>query len=289
MWADFVASATEAILGGLALVAAVLYFFVARLQAQRKVSAEARGPLRGFIIWWAGLGLLGLTTALFTFGPGTGSFGLAGARAITYTTFAGIFVMLSGLVYYLLYLYTGSRGTVYVAAAFYSLLFLFMVWLVEAHAPHVGADHITGERAFHLHEAPPAWASLGFGVSLVLPPLAAAVAYFLLFFRTHDRTARYRIAMVSGGLVLWLGFSLMGTIARTATGESQGFGGQLTSQLLGVLSATLVLLAYDPPKFVQRRLGLRPIEASQTDRSDIFRMPPRLACASRHSPERQAG
>lgn len=255
------ATQEEVLISVLGTVASILYFVVARIQAKREVSGEAQSALRGFIIWWAGLGGLGVVTVFLTLGPGLESMGLNGVRAVIYGLFAVIYVAFGGLVYYLAFLYTGLARTRWIVTVFYAAMFLFLVWLIEAHSPHVAPIHAgetnAGEVAFHLHDEPSAFASGFLGLGLVVPPLLAALAYALLFFRTHDATARYRIGMVSTGFVLWFLYSTVGTIARIITDSDQSFAGRITGQLLGVMAATLTLLAYEPPRWIRQRLRLR--------------------------------
>lgn len=277
------ATQEESVLAALGAVAAFLYLWVAWLQAKRPAHGPARGALRGFVIWWAGLGILGFLTLFFTFGPELSAYGLNVMRTVIYLLLAGIFLMLGGLAYYLLYLYTGSRRTVIPIAAFYVLMTVLLVFLIEGFDPHIAdnAVHLEpGEESaveFHTHEEPPAWASATFSLGIIAVPLAAAIAYALLFFRTDDRTARYRIALVSTGFVLWFAYSILGTLAGLVAGSTtQSFMQQLIGQLLGVLAATLTLLAYHPPRRLQRRFGLRRVDEAPFDVHKMA-LKPRLA------------
>lgn len=273
----------DGVIGGLAAVAAILYLAVARLQAKRHVSQEARPALVGFILWWGGLGLIGLVTAVLRFGPALDEHGLIVYRFVFYPLVALIFVMVAGLVYYLLYLYTGRSSGLYVVGLFYALLFVLLVWLMEAHGLHFAeAGGHAGEEPgvrVHSHEPTPGWADLVLGVGLILPPFFAAIAYGLLFFRTKDLTARFRIAFVSAGFILWFGFSLLGTLSRALTGTERSFAGQVTGQLLGLLAAVLVLIAYDPPRRVRERFGIRAIDDSGHRSDHDLRSPRRVQSA----------
>ncbi len=258
------ASQQEVVLAALSTLAAVLYFWVAWLQSKRTVAGPARGALLGFVFWWGGLGVISILTLVFTFGAPIESAGLIGARIIVYSLLIVIFAMLAGLAYYLVFLYTGRSRTFWLIAAFYVLMTVMLVWLIEGHSPHIADNtpHINpgddNQVTFHPHDEPPVWASAMFSLGIVLPPLAAAVAYALLFFRTHDTTARYRIAMVSTGFVLWFGYSALGTLAGIVTGSvEQSFIQQLVGQLMGLLAAALTAMAYHPPRWVERRLALR--------------------------------
>ncbi len=276
------ATQEESILAALGAVAAFLYFGVAWLQSRRRVHAPAQGALRGFIIWWAGLGALGLLTLFFTFGPGIESYGLGVVRLVIYALLGGIFVMLAGLAYYLLYLYTGRPRTLWYIAGYYALMMVLLVYLIEGFDPHIAdnAVHLmageSGEVIFHTHREPPAWASATFSLGIVGPPLAAALAYALLYFRTHDKTARFRIALVSTGFVLWFAYSAVGALAALVTDSTtQSFTQQLVGQFLGVLAAALTLVAYNPPRRLQDRFGLRRVDQAAIDVRELPRAPGR--------------
>lgn len=256
----------EGLLDGLTAIAAVVYAIVAYVQWRRPVSSGARPARNGFVLWWAGIAFIGL------FGLFAGrvldleSWSLAGYRVLLYTFIPIIFVALAGLVYYLLYLYTGKSTLLRYVVAFYVLLTVAFVVFVEAQDPFVGPDPDTGEVGLQYANEAPAWASLLFSLALLLPPFAAAVAYFGLVFRAKDRTLRYRILMVSGGFMLWMGFSLLSSLGRFASGaEEQGFLSQLVGQLLGLLSAALVLLAYYPPPIVRRALDIEHLKEQPAD------------------------
>lgn len=258
----------EVALALVGLMASGLYGYVAFLQARRTADGEGRLALRGFVLWWAGLAALGVITAAMTFAGDLSRFGMIGIRVWIYGLFFLIFAACGGLVHYMLFLYTGRAWVRGVAYGFYVAMAVFLVWLVEAHAPHIAIAHEgqpdAGEVAFHLHDEPAAWTGPALSLGLILPLIVSAIAYGVLFFRTHDRTARYRIAMVSTGFILWFAYSLIGTVFRiVADVAEQGFVGQLLGQILGVLAAMLTMWAYRPPMVLQRRFGLRDLAHPQ--------------------------
>jgi len=250
----------------LAVVAAALYLVVGRFLARRRVSHEARGPLRGFVLWWIGLGAVSLVGVVLSF------FDLAQAsaavvRIILYAIFLVYIALMVGLLYYLTYLYTGRSWLVVLSLA-YTALFALLVYIIERE--NVGKLLSEGYEPVR-----DVW-SLVLTLAFTAPPLAAALAYFALIFRVEDRTSRYRIAMVSGGIALWFAYSTIASALRFVSGATgQSFAGQVAGQLLGLLAAAMVLLAYLPPSFVRRRFGI----VSLADE-----MP-----AEEESPRRQAG
>lgn len=264
----------EGLLQALGGIAAVTYLLVAIVQGRRRVSSEGRMARNGFVFWWGGLALLGIYGVISALFLDPESFTLTGYRVLLYTFIPIIFIALAGLVYYLLYLYTGKRDLYKVVAIAYALLTVAFVLFVELQDPFVGPDPDTGEIGLQYEAEAPAWAGLLFSIVLVLPPFASAVAYVALLFQTKDRTVRYRILMVGGGIALWMGFSLLGSLGRFASGvEEQSFISQLVGQLLGLLSAVMVLLAYYPPPALRRALELRPVagdDDGQAPPVDLF-------------------
>ncbi len=253
----------QSVLDALSGAAIIAYLLVAYVQMVRPVSAEARTARNGFVLWWTGIALLGfyglISEAFFDVNT------LQEYRLVIYTLIPLIFAALGGLVYYLAFLYTGKRKSLWTVFTFYAVLTVLFIAYIEAQQPYFDAaiDPATGEEVgFEFAREAPAWMGLLFSISLVLPPLAAAVAYFALFFRARDNTVRFRILMVSGGFILWMGFSLLGSLTRFAQGiEERGFESELISQLLGILSALMVLMAYFPPRTLQKHYGLRDLSS----------------------------
>lgn len=250
-------SNAEYVLEGVRFVASLVYLMVGFIVLQRDVEPHDRPALVGFGLWWIGLGIVGFYSIPFGLGLELAAMGMVAVRFVLYTLFPLLFVALAGLLFYLLYLYTGKRTVLPAVVTFYAALLLVTLWLVEGFGPYIGVDPETGELAVLYQREHPAWVTFAFGLALILPPLAAATAYFLLFFRVEDRLARYRIAMVSLGILVWFGYSLFAATLRFITdGGAQTIVGRSISQSLGLLSSLMVLAAFLPPPPVRRWLGL---------------------------------
>ncbi len=244
----------ELILGVLALLASVVYGLVVWTLRRKQVADDARPALRGFMLWWGGLAIVGLVSAYLSLVQDIGAFGLVGGRVVLYGLVALIMVMLAGLAYYLLYLYTGRHSMLPLSAAFYAMLLVAFVVYVEAQQPAIVQGEWTYSQAF----APSSLWSILIGVALVGPPLIAAGAYMALYRKAPDITIRYRILMVSGAFVVWFGWSVLSTFIRAALNMAEPtFMMQVASQVLGLLAALAVLMAYLPPRFLQAR-GIKP-------------------------------
>src|SRR5438067_3470052 len=113
------------------LVSAALYLWVARTVLQREVEGEARRANVLFAVFWVGLGIVYLLAPLFTI-PAQ----LFGYRdlALAITLLNSLLLLIAaavwGLVYYLVYLYTGSRRAFWPITVFYIGLGLVLLYLV---------------------------------------------------------------------------------------------------------------------------------------------------------------
>ncbi len=238
-------TSAELALEGVRLVASVVYGVVAYLVLRRPVDVGARLARAGFATWWLGIAVVGLASIPSGLGLTFAEYGLGAVRAWIYVIFGAIFVALAGLVYYLLFLYTGRSEAWRGVALFYVLLFVYLVYLMEGFGPYTGVEDGTASLLFE-QEHPPLLL-LGFSLAISLPPLAAAASYLMLFFKLDDRESRYRILLVSGGLGGWFLYSVLGTVFRFITETEQTYVGTVVGQLVGLVAATMVLVAFAPP------------------------------------------
>jgi hypothetical protein len=236
-------------------VAVAIYLFLGWRFSQRQVSAESRFPVNQFSLFWLALALVtfigGLEGALAAFAPPS----LPLVVTLYYVEILGLCAALWGLVGYLLFLYTGRSFTVPLSGL-YALLYVLLVYFVTASGPD--AVTVTLGVVGLRYATPVGGALLGLlGLILIVPEFLAAILYFTLFFRTHDRTARYRIALVSWGLLAFFGVGSIGIAARLGGGPTAvALGG-----VLGLVPAFVILIAYYPPRLVRERLGVNGIEA----------------------------
>lgn len=249
-------SDTLVLSAGLSVATASLYLYIGYVLRQRQVSPEARFARDLFAGWWLILGASGLLGVLQM------ALYMADALPVwlylTFTSIAllAIFAALWALQCYLVYLYRGSRRAVVPLAIFYGLLYMFVIglmqWVAETH-PYTAIT----DNGWSLVAQPKFELSRGVGLIAVLvlvgPQMAAAFSYSRLFFKTHDRTQRYRIAMLSGAILGWFGTSL----AAAAADASEGQTWQLLSRLIGLTAGAVILAAYRPPAWLRSRYGIR--------------------------------
>jgi hypothetical protein len=236
----------------LSLLSAGIYFYVGRSLGRRRVaSPESRLAWNLFVVWWYALagstfagGLLSLLGAL-------GMTSLALFVAVTQVNLLAICVGLFGMLYYLLYLFTGSTRWSTPLILFYLAYYTLMVYYISASVP---VSVSLGRWDTNLEFQQPLTGPL-IGVVLVLlvfPQIIGSLAYFTLFFRVKEATQKYRVAMVSMSILVWF---LSAFLARIA-GLSQFDWWQVASRLIGLAATLAILLAYKPMPWIKRRLGV---------------------------------
>lgn len=235
----------------LRFVAASLYLVVSAVLARRAWRDGPPGPLWAFSAWWAGIGLVMLLTVPTVLGVRFELWGLLQWFVVVYALYLVLLTAIAGLIYYLLYLYTGRHGVVYISWAYLVLMSGYMFYTLETAGATI--DHAAAGVVFTTG-APP-WESRIFMALLAIPPLLAAVAYSLLWFRVDDREVRRRIALVSGAFLLWFSFIIVSRVAGLVSGGPGDLTwGAVADQLVGAVAALLVAAAYRH----ELRLGHRP-------------------------------
>ncbi|HUR61600.1 MAG TPA: hypothetical protein VM286_04470 [Candidatus Thermoplasmatota archaeon] len=231
------------------VLSALIYRIVAKMLAARPVEGKARLAAWSFAAWWYVLALLALYGAFADVMSMLEAWTLPMLVTALNVLLLVILLALGGLVYYLLYLYTGREGTWKPVLAFYGLFWAYLVYHLQALGPKgIKAGAITPQLDYVRDPATHPFAPI-LAILLILPILAAAIAYFTLFFRTKEPTQRYRIAVVAASIVLWFSFSLVGSLA----GVSQSLQWVVLSRAVSLAAAAGVYLAYRPPAWVQRR------------------------------------
>lgn len=235
-----------------AFAAAGVYFIVGARLGARKVSAESQLAATMFATWWFGLALVTATGGLQSIAGALGLVDLPVYLTLTLVNLLVLCVALLGLVYYLVYLFTGKRKALYPLAAFYLFYFALLLYFVLQSQP-TGVDvkrwNVTLHYANQVTSGPLFVAVVA---GLLLPQILGALAYFTLYFRVQERALRFRILVVSWSIILW--FGSVGVAA--ATGLSQDDAWQIVSRAIGLGAALAILIAYNPPGFLKRRFHL---------------------------------
>lgn len=241
---------TLLVAGAVALLAGAVYAYVAHRIPRAADSPGSRRALRMFALWWNALALnialVGVTYVLGAFDLLTFEIQLVDS----YFQRLLLCVSMVGLMHYLLYLLTG-RDLLKPLVAVYSTYFFLLTWSMFVQDPEglfLGRwrTDITYARA----EVP--WLGLASLAAILVPPVAASLMYFRLFFRVRDPTRRWRIALISGAIVLWWVIAVLAG-QRAALADTPI---QVANRLLSLLAAFGALAAYAPPRWAQRRWGV---------------------------------
>ncbi len=241
-----------------AVAAAVLYAYVGHRLGQREVSPEASLASHAFSAWWYGLALTSAISAVTTIAITAGTRNVDLLVALGYLSLLAVCVALWGLLYYLIFVFTGRRKAWIPLAIFYVLYYILLLyWLASLNPIGVDVQEWTAEIDYEteVEDSPMLMLILAL---LLLPQIIGALAYFTLFFRLTDPTQRYRVALVSWSIIVWFSSSYLASIA----GLSEYDWWQLVSRFIGLTAALTILAAYVPPKWVRKRFGIEAVEAS---------------------------
>jgi hypothetical protein len=235
-------------------IAVVIYLYLGWRFSQRRVSPENRIPVLQFSAFWLSLALVtfigGVESAVAAYVTPE----LALVVTLYYIEILALCVALWGLVSYLTFLYTG-RNYLAPLSALYGLLYVLLLYFITA--SHPNAVTVTLGAVGVSYSTPVGGPILGILVLILLvPEFLAAILYFTLFFRTHDWTARYRIALVSWGLLAFFGLDLV----NLGTRLGGGLAAVTLGAIVGLIPPIVILLAYYPPRTLRRRFGVTAIE-----------------------------
>lgn len=237
------------------LAAAALYAYVGVLTLRRPGSADARLAIQLFAVWWFGLAgttAIGGVRGLLGF---AGLTGLGLFATLTYLNMVLYMGAIGGLVYYFLYLFTGRRGLVVPVGAIYLVGLVGAIYFIAASAP--AAVEVGRFQARLVYANPLSQeAAAPLLLLLLVPALGGTAAYLSLALREREATQRYRILLVSTGIIVWfLSSTALALSGRFFADEAWQFGWRF----VGLVAALLTYLAYRPPARVRRRWGIRAV------------------------------
>jgi hypothetical protein len=239
----------------LAFLSAGIYLYVGRvLVSRRQTSSGAGMAWLMFVIWWYALALATLSGGILSLLGAFGIIGLPLYVAITILNLLTTCVALLGLMFYLMYLYTGKSSLIWPIGVFYFVYYGLLVYFVEASDPigvTVNRWNTTLQYANQI-QGPFLIIAL---LLLVFPQIIGSLAYFMLYFQVKAKTQRYRILLVSWSIIIWFASSFLASIS----GLSQQDWWQVVSRLIGLGAALAILFAYQPPSWIKRRFGVAAI------------------------------
>ena len=235
-----------------ALLAAGIYTYVGwRLGKRVVLSSDARLAWIAFIVWWYGLAIVTLLGGLQNLFGALGLTDLPLFITANYMNIQVTCIALLSLLYYLIYLYTGNRNSLWILGVFYSIFYILLVYFISASSPNsVTVERWNARIAYGNSPSGPFIILLI--ILLIVPPVIGGFAYFMLYFRVTEITQKYRIFLVSWSIILWF----LSPVAAMAGGISQQDWWEFASRLIGLAAAFTILMAYLPPRWLKQRYGI---------------------------------
>jgi hypothetical protein len=211
--------------------------------------ATSEGPRLAnvlFAVWWIGLAasnaITGMRILLVALDmPLTLFVGLQFVNA------AAVTMGLAGLLYYLLFLFTGRSFLLWPLVVFYAL---FCGWIIRSTGTWspVGVEvSATGAALLYEHPIDGTFRLLAL-LALVGPQLVAVAALFALATRLPPSASRVRLLTVAGAIALWFG----AVFALPVTGDATV--AQVARLLVTLVAGALVLAVHYPPSWLRERL-----------------------------------
>lgn len=237
------------------IINAGIYFYVAySLSKRRVIVPDARLAWIFFVVWWCAMAGNSLATGILNL---IGAIGLTSLPLfLTFAQFNNLLlcVALCGLMYYLIYIFTGNKKVLVPLIIGYILCYLLLMYYynvrepigVSIHRWNVGIDY----------EQPRTGPFLTLLlILLVVPQILGSLAYFTLYFRVKETTQKYRVALVSWSIIVWF----LSAFIASIFGLSEYDWWQILSKLIGLGAALMILMAYQPIDWIKNRLGVESI------------------------------
>jgi hypothetical protein len=235
-----------------AVIAAGIYSYVGWRLGKRAISsAESRLAWGSFTVWWYGLAATTLIGGLLNLFGALGLTILPLFVTATYINLLVICIALWGLLYYLIYLFTGNSQLLMPLALFYMIYYILLVYYITASVPEsITVDRWRTALAYQAPLTGPFFVILI--VLLLLPQILGGLAYFTLYFRVRAVTQKYRVLLVSLSIIIWF----LSPLIALAGGLAQQDWWQFASRFIGLAAALTILMAYLPPRWLKQRYGV---------------------------------
>jgi hypothetical protein len=237
------------------LASAGIYFYVGRSLSRRHVATQdARLAWNLFVTWWYALAGTTFAGGVLSLLGATGITDLPLFLTFTQVNLLTICVALHGLIYYLLYLFTGSRKVLAPLTIFYIVYYILLTYYINFLEPiSVSVGKWSTTLKYQQSATGPFFTVVL--ILLVVPQVIAGIAYFTLYFRVKEITQKYRVAVVSWSIIIWF----LSTFIASISGLSQYDWWQITSRLIGLSATLAILMAYQPIPWIKQRLGVASI------------------------------
>jgi hypothetical protein len=234
------------------VIAAGIYGYIGWRLGRRFVpSSDSRLARSAFTVWWYGLAV---TTSIGGFLNLLGAVGLTSLPIFLTASYVNILVIclaLWGLLYYLIFLFTGSSRSLFPLAVFYAIYYVLLVYYTTASIP--GNVSVGRWSAKVVYDAPQTGPFFSILIALLLlPQIIGGFAYFTLYFRVSDVTQKYRVLLVSWSIIVWF----LSPLIALGGGLAQQDEWQIASRFIGLAAALTILIAYFPPRWLKQRYGI---------------------------------
>lgn len=249
------------------VLSAVIYVYVGHLMWNRRLEGGSKLAAQLFGVWWYSLAFVSLSSSLLILAAIVGVADLALTVSVVYVLMIVISIALWGLLYYLVYVYTGSSKWLWPLSAFYGLVAFGLIYLITWMNPtsvSVGTFALDIDYERTLTGWPVTLVTLAFSG----PALAAAIAYASLYFRATGSTEKFRIAVVSSAFILWFAWSLISGILELNTKYPDSLALLVAGKVIGLMGPMLVLMAYRPPGAIRRRFNVRGLDETEPRRTE---------------------
>jgi hypothetical protein len=245
------------------LLASGIYGYIGWRLSKRVVpSPEARQAWQFFALWWYGLAASTLINGLLSLFGALGVTNLPLFLTATYVNIPVLCIALLGLLYYLIYLFTGDRRALLPLALFYLAYYILLVYYITASLPsHVDVGRWTATIAYSVPLRGPFF--LIVVALLLIPQIAGGFAYFTLYFHLREATQKYRVLLVSWSIIIWFASPLLALTGGLADEDWW----QLASRFIGLVAALVILMAYLPPVWLKQRYGITSLNDEKVELS----------------------
>jgi hypothetical protein len=228
--------------GAASLVAGLFLAAGVRVLAKRLDGDEAAQAITLFAVWWLGLAVYAVAGANQDLLAAFGVEPFALFVALRYMQIIAVCIGLWGLMYYLAYVLTGERRLMAPLAGFYAGYYAVLVFLVTRGAPTaVDVEPWRTSLVF----VTPLMGGLAIALLLVIPPVVGAGTYLALLKDAPSGAHRLRIVLISVSTLAWSGSIVLRDGGLAAA----------VPIVLGLLSAASISWAYQPPRWIAKRLA----------------------------------
>lgn len=244
---------TLLVAAGAALVVGLTYGYVGeRLRRRDLPHPEHQRAVHYFALWWYALAVI------IVVGASLYVFAAFGATDFTvqlgYLLFqrVGLAVALVGLMYYLIYLITGT-GRLVPLLVFYGAYAAFLVYSVMVQDPDAVQVYDWRTDLHYTTNTPQIFRLVNF-VMLLLPPVVGSLIVFRLGFKLNpdtERLQRFRTFVISWAIIVWWVVSAFA--GQEPTLDVAWI--QLLNRAVGVATALTVLTVYTMPGWLVRWIG----------------------------------